>query len=92
MAALPENIRLVYVSSDHVFGGDDAYDEASRPCPISLYGRTRVDAEALVLGRPLSLVIRPGLAIGPSPNGRTGQLDWLHYRTQAQASTHYRSR
>jgi len=80
--ALPEKTRLVYVSSDHVFGGDGEYDERSRPCPISVYGRTRVDAEALVLGRPGSLVLRTGLAIGASPNGRTGHLDWLRYRAQ----------
>jgi dTDP-4-dehydrorhamnose reductase len=27
-------------------------------------------------------VIRAGLAIGPSPNGRSGHWDWLRYRTQ----------
>jgi len=82
MAALPDQTRLVYVSSDHVFGGDGKYDEHSCPCPISVYGQTRVDAEKLVLERYQSLVIRTGLAIGPSPNGRTGHLDWLRYRTQ----------
>lgn len=82
MAVLPEKTRLVYVSSDHVFGGDGEYDEHSLPCPISVYGQTRVNAERLVLGRYGSLVIRTGLAIGPSPNGRTGHLDWLRYRTQ----------
>lgn len=82
IASLPGESRLVYVSSDHVFGGDGAYDEASSPCPISVYGRSRVEAEQLVLGRPGSLVIRVGLAIGPSPNGRTGHWDWLRYRTQ----------
>lgn len=79
--ALPSHTRLVYVSSDHVFGGDGIYDEGSSPCPISVYGRTRVDAEELVLARPQSLVLRVGLAIGPSPNGRTGHWDWLRYRT-----------
>ena len=81
---LPEPTRLVYVSSDHVFGGDGRYDEYSSPCPISVYGRTRVEAEQVVLARPQSLVIRTGLAIGPSPNGRTGHLDWLRHRTQRQ--------
>ena len=84
MKALPNQTRLVYVSSDHVFGGDGTYDEYSPPCPISVYGRTRVEAEQVVLERPQSLVIRTGLAIGPSPNGRTGHLDWLRYRTQRQ--------
>jgi len=78
--ALPDKTRLVYVSSDHVFGGDGVYDENSPPCPISVYGRTRVEAEEMVLSRPGSLVLRVGLAIGPSPNGRTGHWDWLRYR------------
>ncbi len=81
ITALSDKTRLVYVSSDHVFGGDGVYAENSPPCPISVYGRTRVDAEELVLNRPGSLVIRPGLAVGPSPNGRTGHWDWLRYRT-----------
>jgi dTDP-4-dehydrorhamnose reductase len=78
--ALPRRTRLVYVSSDHVFGGDGVYDEASTPCPISVYGRTRVTAEEMVSQRPGSLIIRVGLPIGPSPNGRTGHWDWLRYR------------
>ena len=84
LTALPATVRMVYVSSDHVFGGDGTYEEFSQPCPISVYGKTRVEAERLVLERPQSLVIRTGLAIGPSPNGRTGHLDWLRYRTQHQ--------
>ncbi len=82
MAALPGHTRLVYVSSDHVFGGDGLYTEESTPCPISVYGRTRVDAEQRVLQRANSLVIRVGLGIGDSPDGRTGHRDWLRYRTK----------
>lgn len=81
-ATLPEHTRLVYVSSDHVFGGDGVYHERSMSCPISVYGRTRVEAEQIVLRRPGTLVIRAGLGIGRSPNGRTGHLDWLRYRTK----------
>ena len=84
LKALPNQTRLVYVSSDHVFGGDGTYNEHSRPYPISVYGGTRVQAEQVVLERPQSLVIRTGLAIGPSPNGRTGHLDWLRHRTLHQ--------
>ncbi|UCE63527.1 MAG: sugar nucleotide-binding protein [Nitrospirota bacterium] len=80
IAALPGHTRLVYVSSDHVFGGDGVYSEESSLCPISVYGWTRVEAERLVLRRAGSLVIRTSLGIGPSPNGRTGHLDWLRYR------------
>ena len=81
MATLPDHTRLAYVSSDHVFGGDGVYTENARVCPISVYGQTRVEAEQLVLKRKGSLVIRAGLGIGESPDGRTGHLDWLRYRT-----------
>lgn len=82
LAALPAHTRLIYISSDHVFGGDGVYDEAAPPCPISVYGKTRVKAEELVLQRAGSLVVRVGLPIGPSPNGRTGHWDWLRYRME----------
>jgi dTDP-4-dehydrorhamnose reductase len=78
---LPGHTRVVYLSSDHVFGGDGIYNEQAEPCPISAYGRTRVEAECLVLERHGSLVIRAGLSIGPSPDGRTGHWDWLRYRS-----------
>ena len=80
IALLPQETRSVYVSSDHVFGGDGAYAEDSAPAPISVYGRTRVAAEERVLARYRSLVIRAGLPIGPSVGGRTGHMDWLRYR------------
>jgi dTDP-4-dehydrorhamnose reductase len=80
LRSLPLSTRLVYVSSDHVFGNDGSYTETSKPCPISVYGRTRVAAERVVLERPGSLVVRPGLAIGASADGRSGFHDWLAYR------------
>lgn len=82
LKVLPESTRFVYISSDHVFGGDGIYDEGSPPSPISVYGSSRVEAEQCVLNRPNALVLRTGLAIGRSPNGRTGHLDWLRYRRQ----------
>ncbi len=77
----PAAARIVYCSSDHVFGGDAGpYDEGSATAPISVYGRTRVAAERLVLARPNTLVVRSGLWIGPSATGRIGHLDWLRDR------------
>ena len=64
-----------------MFSAATACTMSIRLVPISVYGRTRVAAEQLVLARPKSLVLRVGLAIGPSPNGRTGHWDWLRYRS-----------
>ena len=79
---LPAETRVVYLSSDHVFSGDTGpYTESSPPDPLSVYGRTRVLAEGMLLDRhERSLVLRTGLWIGPSYNGRLGHLDWLRYR------------
>jgi len=82
LAQLPERTRVLYVSSDHVFGGDGAYAESAPPSPISVYGRSRVAAEEVVLARADALVVRAGLAIGPSLDGRSGHEDWLRYRVE----------
>ncbi len=80
LSHIPRGTRFVYLSSDHVFGHDGSYDERDEPCPISAYGRTRVEAEQRVLQRENTVVIRVPLAIGPSVDGRTGHLDWMRYR------------
>lgn len=84
LACLPAATRLVYISSDHVFSGRRrAYDERSRPSPLTEYGRLRIAAERLILKkRPDALVLRYALCVGPSSGGRTGHLDWLRYRTR----------
>ncbi len=79
---LPASVQLIYISSDHVFAGrEQPYFETDAPRPISLYGRLRVEAEQRLLDlRPDTLVIRPGLCVGPSPSGRKGHWDSLAYR------------
>jgi dTDP-4-dehydrorhamnose reductase len=83
--ALPDATRLVYCGSDHVFPGDDGpYTESTPARPLSVYGRTRVEAEDLVMHRrPDAVLVRVGLPIGPSFGGRTGHLDWLRHRHAA---------
>lgn len=77
----PAETRIVYCSSDHVFSGDSGpYWEDSPTDPVSVYGRTRVAAEKLLLARGNGLVIRTGPWIGPSATGKNGHLDWLRYR------------
>ncbi len=83
LSALPRSTRLVYCSSDHIFGGDRGpYRESDPPHPVSVYGRTRCAAEAAIIEeRPDALIVRHGLGIGPSISGRSGYLDWLRHRT-----------
>ena len=77
----PPETRIVHCSSDHVFGGDHGpYREDTPTAPISVYGRSRVAAEAVVLARANTVVVRAGLWIGPSATGRIGHLDWLRHR------------
>jgi dTDP-4-dehydrorhamnose reductase len=81
IAHAPAEARIVYCSSDHVFSGDSGpYDETSPTDPLSVYGRTRVAAEQLMLARENTVVVRSGPWIGPSASGRNGHLDWLRSR------------
>ena len=81
IAHAPPEARIVYCSSDHVFSGDTGpYREDSPTDPLSVYGKTRVAAEALMQSRPNTVVVRSGPWIGPSASGKNGHLDWLRYR------------
>ena len=85
---LPKKTRLIYVSSDHVFGhGTQAFNENSKTCPISVYGKTRVLAEQFILQRKNSLILRVGLPIGDSADKRTGHLNWLQHRRKNNLPT-----
>jgi dTDP-4-dehydrorhamnose reductase len=69
--AAPTGARLVYVSTDLVFDGERApYRESDPVCPLSVYARTKADAEAVVLATPRAVVARVSLLFGPSLCGR----------------------
>lgn len=65
------NYRLVYISTDMVFDGEQGgYNEADVAEPLSVYGRSKLDGEAGVLALPAGLVIRVSLLFGTSLVGR----------------------
>jgi dTDP-4-dehydrorhamnose reductase len=68
-ACAEHDIALVFASTDLVFAGDDApYAESDEPNPINAYGRSKADAEPLVLEHRRSCVCRLPLLYGrPSP-------------------------
>jgi dTDP-4-dehydrorhamnose reductase len=68
--ALEARAHLLFVSTDLVFDGTrGGYTEEDVPCPLSVYGRTKVEAEKSVLEAG-GLVVRVSLLFGPSLNGK----------------------
>lgn len=62
---LPPKCQLLFVSTDYVFDGNrPPYTESARRNPLSVYGKTKADAEDIVLSRPGSMVLRVPLLMG----------------------------
>jgi len=75
-AAATVGARLVHVSTDLVFDGEAApYDEAAVATPLSIYGRTKLEAEAAAALAPSSVIVRVSLLFGPTRTARRGFFD-----------------
>jgi dTDP-4-dehydrorhamnose reductase len=73
LADLAEDIPFIFFSTDLVFDGrQGAYDEIAKVNPLSVYGRTKVEAERRVLDNPRHTVVRTSLNGGTSPTGNRG--------------------
>jgi dTDP-4-dehydrorhamnose reductase len=69
-------VRLVHVSTDLVFDGENApYHEGDAATPVSVYGGTKRAAEEATLSVPRSAVVRVSLLYGPSLHGRPSFFD-----------------
>lgn len=76
LTELAGGARLVFVSTDLVFDGEKGgYRETDQPAPLSVYGRSKADAERVVLAHPNAAVVRVSLLYGTSRNGRPGFFD-----------------
>jgi dTDP-4-dehydrorhamnose reductase len=58
---------VVYISTDAVFNGQNTrpYVESDPPCPITVYGRTKLDGEAVVQTLPEHWIFRVPVLFGP---------------------------
>lgn len=76
-AAASVGALFIYVSTDAVFDGVEGnYSESSPTNPFSIYGKTKLEAEGLVLSYANSLVIRTNF-FGWSPSGERSILEFF---------------
>ncbi len=70
---------FLFTSTDLVFNGASApYDEDAPTAPVMYYGRTKVEAEALVRAYPGPwTILRPALIFGPPAPRRPSFLEWI---------------
>jgi len=77
-AAHTPDAPFVFVSTDLAFDGTAApYREEDATNPLGEYGRTKVEAEGVVLGHPRGIVVRAPLIYGPSGTHSGGFLKWM---------------
>ena len=70
LAEKAAKIPFLFLSSGEVFDGSAAwYDESAEPNPINVYGRTKLEAERIVLQNPGHSVVRIVLTAGTSTSG-----------------------
>src|ERR1700730_8934083 len=90
-AAIIENTlahgsRLVHLSSDLVFSGtgQGCHVESDPVDPVTIYGKTMVQAEEVVRAAdPAAAILRISLPMGPSFNRHAGAIDWIESRFRA---------
>lgn len=68
-ACLPRDIRLIHISTDYVFDGQNqhGYDELANPVPVSAYGRTKSHGEYALFKQELHqfYLVRTSWLYGP---------------------------
>ena len=78
--------RIVHLSIDLVFSGTANGDhvETDPVDPVTVYGKTMVEAENLLAARrPDACILRISLPMGVSFNGHAGAVDWIQSRFKA---------
>ena len=67
--ARERGIKLIHISTDFVFGGDNErttpYHEQEAPSPINVYGKTKAEGEAAALTVPGAIVLRTSWLYAP---------------------------
>ncbi|MHC4525790.1 MAG: SDR family oxidoreductase, partial [Planctomycetota bacterium] len=79
-----ETCKILYMSTDLVFSGErspkDGYTEDHTPDPISVAGKTFLQAEQVLQEIGDTCIVRLGLPLGDSITGDKGAIDWIKSR------------
>ncbi|MBN1601220.1 MAG: sugar nucleotide-binding protein [Chitinispirillaceae bacterium] len=85
-----DKAHIIYLSADLVFSGNnappDGYRENDIPDPVSVAGKTILEAENEIRKTRNHTVIRLGLPIGDSVTGDKGAVDFIDYRLRRSLS------
>ena len=77
-------IPILYMSTDLVFSGYNSpaggYTEDDEPNPINVVGKTFAGAEAYIQKCKDHCIVRLGLPLGDSIDGKKGAIDWIESR------------
>jgi dTDP-4-dehydrorhamnose reductase len=72
-ASIESKIRFIQISTDYVFDGAVGhYTEEDTPRPLNVYGRTKLEAEAIVSRLQSYAIARPSVIYGWNPPETTG--------------------
>lgn len=84
LASANKNIKLIHISTDHLFSGDNSfYSEEMQPNPINEYARSKLLAEEWVQEIcPNSLIVRTNF-FGWGNFQRQSFSDWIIYNLRA---------
>jgi dTDP-4-dehydrorhamnose reductase len=84
VSVFSESCYIMYLSADLVFSGDNAsprgYSETDRPDPISVVGKTFLLAETEIAKAHRHAIVRLGLPMGDSVQGKKGAIDFIEGR------------
>jgi dTDP-4-dehydrorhamnose reductase len=84
VSVFSETCYLMYLSSDLVYSGNTnrsyGYTESDPPDPVSIVGKTYVQAEKEFAQADRYSIIRIGLPMGDSIQGKKGAVDFIKHR------------
>jgi dTDP-4-dehydrorhamnose reductase len=84
VSVFAQSCYIMYLSADLVFSGNSAsirgYYETDKPDPISVVGKTYLLAEKEMAKAPRHSIVRIGLPMGDSIQGKKGAIDFIERR------------